>query len=346
MKIKTLNLFKISSLLLIAIFTFSCNRNKTPDNYFKIDDSVHEIKSGCIINNGEVEDGFNVELRLYDETKTNFINFAFISDQAERIASSTYHINNNGAWSKSDVLTKITSGVVVINRSSDGYTIDIRCTDEYSNEIKGYFKGNLSLQDEDNLVHKLPDYVLPDAVYDAVTQYIPIHSGLTPPDMTGEYVSSPHILIYESYGEKPDSIQRYSDLYFGFMYINKQMNLYKRQFDVEKGKNVEEVHYNLKLTGNNDYFTCYYVMDSYVQGYYSQQSFIFSGKKTANGLEDFHTAVVLLETSGNPNMYEKNSYRILKDEDGLAESRNWLSGSRGSMTNLSQSGNPFDIWMK
>ena len=195
------------------------------------------------------------------------------------------------------------------------------------------------------MVKKLPEYVLPNEIYEEVIQLIPVYSGTTPPDMKGEYVSSPHALIYESYGEKPDSLQFYSDRYMGFIYTNKQMNFYGKQYDSIEHKYMEEIQYNVKITGSNDQFTCYYVVDGYVQGYYAQQAFIFSGKKTDAGLEDFHTAVVLLETSGNPNMYEKNSYRVLKDYDGLAEKNNWLSG-RSVATTSTRGNNAFDIWMK
>lgn len=353
MRSNALNLLRISLLSAVILFTFSCGRKNKPKNYFKIGDSTYEIVSGNIINNGEVDGGFSLDLRLYDESGKNFINFAFISKQAENIASSSYRnpdgswvlgYNNNGTYSST---AKINSGVVKVNRSSDGYTVDIKCTDQYSTEVEGYFKGDLKLKDENNLVKAIPNYVLPEEIYNEVTKLFPVYSGVNPPEMTGEYVSSPHILIYESYAEKPDSVQVYSDRYLGFLYTNKQMNFYGKQYDIAADDDIEEVQYGVKITGNNDNFTCYYVVDGYVQGYYAQQSFIFSGKKTDAGLDNFHVAVVLLENSGNPNMFAKNSYRILKDEDGLAEANNWLSGRSGNKhVTHSQNQGLFDIWMK
>lgn len=125
------------------------------------------------------------------------------------------------------------------------------------------------------------------------------------------------------------------------------MNFYGKQFDSINNKYIEEIQYGVKITGENDYFTCYYVVDGYPGGYYAQQSFIFSGKKTAEGLEDFHAAVILLETSNNPSMYAKNSFRVLKDYDGLAEEENWLSKSGINAKKSSGKNNDlFDIWMK
>ena len=59
---------------------------------------------------------------------------------------------------------------------------------------------------------------------------------------------------------------------------------------------------------------------------YALQSTIFSGKwnESYGGLKDFQVAVVLLETSGNPNLDPKNSYRVLGDYDGLAKDTAWL----------------------
>lgn len=352
MKSTALNLLKTSMLALIIIFVTSCGEKGKPRNYFKIGEDIYEIKSGIIINNGETENGFNLDLRLYDESGTNFVNFGIISEQAESIANSTYTgfdgswilgYNDNGSYSN---MASINRGSIVTNRTSDGYSIEANCIDQYNTEIKVYFKGELSKKDENNLVRKLPNYVLPEEIYDEVTALIPIHSGINPPDMEGEYVSAPHALIYESYGEKPDSLQFYSDRYLGFLYANKQMNFYGKQYDSLENRYIEEVQYGVKITGDNDLFTCYYVVDGYVQGYYAQQSFIFSGKKTEAGLEDFYVGVILLETSGNPNMFAKHSYRILKDYDGLAETNYWLSGKSSSNTATVKNKNVFDIWMK
>ncbi|MBE6338464.1 MAG: hypothetical protein E7068_06655 [Lentimicrobiaceae bacterium] len=162
------------------------------------------------------------------------------------------------------------------------------------------------------------DYAVPNEIYELVSLYFPIYDGVNPPNIEGEYVSSPHVLIYESYAENPETIQYHSDRYLGFQYTNNQMNFYGKQSDLE------EIRYGVKITGEDDHFTCYYIDDGYPGGYYAQQSFIFSGKKTNEGLEDFHGAVILLETSGNPELFDKHSFRVFKDEDGLAENNNWM----------------------
>ena len=361
MKRNIANLFRISTLLLVAILVISCGeRNRLPDSYFKIGEDVYELKTGSIIYKDVLEGKFLIDLRLYCENGTDFINFGMLSSEAENIDCTTHTFNGesadgllNSSWvlgytenGSYTNMANIYEGKVVVDRSPQGYTVEIDCIDQYNNVIKGYYKGNLTRANENNLVYELPGYVLPTEIYDAVTAYIPIYSGINPPDMSGEYVSSPHTLIYESYSENPDSIQVYSDRYMAFIYNQKQLNFYGKQYDPTLNDDVEESQPGIKITGEDGYFTCYYIVDGYPGGYYAQQSFIFSGKKTDLGIEDFHTAVVLLETSGNPDMYEKNSFRVLKDADGMAEVDNWLS-KRSSTTAKSVSDKEmFKMWMK
>ncbi len=351
MKKYSFNLLSVSALILIVVMMTSCIGNKKPKNYFTVGEETYELLYGCIINNGEENGYFDVDLRLYCENEKDFINFNINSKQAEWIESTTY-TDFDGSWVIGYTSTgsytnmgNIVSGKVVVDRSSDGYIIEIECVDQYSNKVNGHYKGELEKKDENNLVHKVPDYVLPEEIYDEVTEYIPIYSGVTPPDMRGEYISTPHYLIYESDAENNGSEQFFSDLYLGFIYNNKQMNYYGKQFNVESDEYEEYVHYGVKVTGKDDYFTCYYMVEGYVNGYYAQQSFIYSGKKTDEGLEDFHTAVVLLETSGHPELPQKNTFRVLKDYDGLAEENNWMSkgNTKGRTSSVSDL---FEMWMK
>lgn len=357
MKQFTSKLLRVSTLLAIALLAFSCRKDKEDEptttneitNYFTINNDKYELKSGSVINNGETDyhNGFDLDLSLYCSDTKDFISFKIISEQAENILSNTYtefegawildYNSEDGSYSNSGT---IESGKLIVDRTSSGYILDFECLDQYGNDVKGYYKGNLIFKDEESLVHAVPNYVLPAEIYEEVTSRLPVYSGITPPNMTGEYVSSPHILFYESYAENPDSIQYYADRYIGFMYNNKQMNFYGKQDDLE------EIQYGVKVTGEEGHFTCYYVVDGYPGGYYAQQSFIFSGKKTDDGIEDFHTAVILLETSGHPDLPANNSYRVLKDEDGLAENNNWLSKKSNKTNQKVSDEDLFKMWIK
>lgn len=345
MKKTVSNLFNISALLLIILSLTAC-KGKLPDNYFKVDGEAYEINSGYIINNGQVNGGFNVDLKLSSSDGKNYIIFSIISEQAESIGSKTYALRD-GKWVAGSDMAGFASGSVVVDRKSGGYTIDFKCKDKYSNNVEGHFKGTLSSKDNNNTVNTIPNYVIPKEIYSDVEEYFPIHTGNNIPNIDGEYLSSPHILVYQSDSEKTDSVIYFSDCYVGFMNRNNQMTFYKKQYDPTIDKDIEEIYYNVKISGDNNYFTCYYVLDGYPEGYYAQQSFLFSGRKTEQGIEDFHTAVILLETSGHPNLPAKNTFRVLKDQDGMAYANDWLSKSpapkRGNSNNNADS---FKIWMK
>ena len=158
------NLIKISTLILVITFLASCRDRNKPKNYFIVEDTRYEIKSGEIINNGESSNGFSLDLRLYNESKENFLSFVIVSPQAESIPNSTY-TNFEGSWvlgykdGSYTSIGSINTGKVVINRSSDGYSIEIECVDQYSNKVEGRYKGELTAKDENNLVKKLPEYV-------------------------------------------------------------------------------------------------------------------------------------------------------------------------------------------
>lgn len=352
MRKSTFNLFNISTLLLFIVLLSSC-RGDLPKYYFIVDGEDYELNKGYIINNGEVDGGFDIDLQLTSSDGTNFVSFGIVSKQAESVTSKTYS-KYDGMWvtgykssGNYGNMAKISSGSLVIDRKSDGYTIELEGKDQYGNEVEIYFKGNLSITDKNNVVHIIPDYVIPEEIYDDVEKYFPIHSGINIPNIGGQYVSSPHILVYQSDSNNPDSVIFYSDRYVGFNGSNGQMNFYGKQYDPEQDKDIEEIFYNVKITGDNGLFTCYYVVDGYPNGYYAQQSFLYSGRKTDEGLEDFHTAVILLETSGHPNLPPKNTFRVLKDQDGIAYSNNWLSKSPSQKRGSSCSDEDlFKMWMK
>ena len=156
-------------------------------------------------------------------------------------------------------------------------------------------------------------------LYEAVTAHINIYIGENPPAIYGQFLSHPHILIHSTFSQ--DTIgSQYSDRYIAFERNGDKVNFYGKQGDYE------EVYRDLYVIGEGENFTCYYITEGYPNGLYAKQSTIFSGNWTESlgGLGDFQVAVLLLETSGNPNLEPVNTYRILGDGDGLAEDEAWL----------------------
>lgn len=178
---------------------------------------------------------------------------------------------------------------------------------------------------------ELPESVLPAELVDVISESFTIYSGENPVKVEGQFVSSPHVLMVNTVDPEyhyPDSLIFYNDRYLCFERTgNGLVNFYGKQWDDELGKYYEEVYRDLNSVGEDDNFTCYFLTEGYPNGMYALQSTIFSGKwnESYGGLKDFQVAVILLETSGNPNLAPVNSYRVLGDYDGLAQDTNWMA---------------------
>lgn len=176
----------------------------------------------------------------------------------------------------------------------------------------------------------LPTEVLPAALGDTVAYYFTIYSGENPPAVYGQFVSSPHKLLFSTVAN--DTVEFYNDRYIAFFRDGEFIDFYGKQLDDDTGTDYEETKRGLYVIGTGENFTCYYLTDGYPNGMYAKQSTIFSGKwnDSYGGLKDFQVAVILLETSGNPNLDPKGSFRVLGDGDGLAETDEWLPRKRAN----------------
>ena len=171
----------------------------------------------------------------------------------------------------------------------------------------------------------IPSSIIPEALYNEITSYFNVCSGENPPRIKGEFVSRPHVLIHSTMDEMPGTV--YNDRYFALYEYNGLVDYFGKQWDDALGDyNYES--YNLYIIGSGDMFTCYFITEGYPSGMYAKQSTIMSGRWDASygGVRDFQMAVILLETSGNPNLAPVNSYRIIGDGDGLSENNPWLGG--------------------
>lgn len=177
----------------------------------------------------------------------------------------------------------------------------------------------------------LPQSIIPDTLLADVTQWIEIYSGENPPEVEGFFVSHPHALLYSTIAN--DTVEFYNDRYVAFVnMINEggthKVDYYGQQWDDEYEEYYEEVRRKINIVGEGDKFVCYYLTKGYPNGYYAEQSTVFSGKWETDGntayVRDFKVAVILLETSGNPDLAPVNSYRVLGDADGISPDTAWM----------------------
>ncbi len=180
----------------------------------------------------------------------------------------------------------------------------------------------------------LPEVILPSSLVDSVGEYFTIYAGENPPIFDGQFVSHPHVLLHTTV--ENDTIEVYNDRYIAFFGNNEYLDFYGKQWDDDYEAYYEEAYRKLYVVGTGDEFTCYYLTEGYPNGMYAKQSTVFSGKWNASygGLKDFQVAVILLETSGNPNLAPEGSFRVLGDGDGLAQDTAWFGSKRAAVENV------------
>ena len=184
----------------------------------------------------------------------------------------------------------------------------------------------------------LPTSVLPEALQDDVLQYFTANTGNNPHTFEGMFVSHPHVLIHSTM--ENDTVQVYNDRYIAFFANGADMlDFYGKQWDDHNSEYYQEAFRRLNVIGTGDAFSCYYLTEGYPNGMYAKQATIFSGEwnESYGGLKDFQVAVILLETSGNPNLAPVNSFRVLGDGDGLAQDTMWMGSKRSSVEEITVS---------
>lgn len=183
----------------------------------------------------------------------------------------------------------------------------------------------------------LPTLVLPDSLVAPVTEYFTAYSGEDAPIFDGQFVSSPHVLLHST--NPDDTVTVFNDRYIAFFGNDAYMDFYGKQWDDDYNAYYEEAYRKLSVVGTGENFTTYYLTEAYPNGMYAKQSTVFSGKwnPSYGGLKDFQVAVILLETSGNPNLAPPGSFRVLGDGDGLAQDTTWFSSKVASFNETKMS---------
>ena len=192
----------------------------------------------------------------------------------------------------------------------------------YGNEIE--FVAINEIINPEPIDGHVPSSVLPDELLDEISQYMNIYSGEDPSAFETQFVSSPHKLMHTTLDEPADTV--YYDRYFAFLRNGDQFEIYGKVWDDFTQMYVLEAHRLSYIVGSGNNFTAYYVDEGYPNGHYARQATIFSGTfdESTNAVNDFKMAVILVRTYGNPNLPPENSYRIIGDEDGVAEYYQWL----------------------
>ncbi len=163
---------------------------------------------------------------------------------------------------------------------------------------------------------------VPDEIRTQFEQSMPLHTGNTPPDISGQYLADNFTLTGSSLSG--DVIGReYTDKYVAFI---REANG-KLSYRSKEGTLLEEGSddVTVEIVGSNNNFTAYFIATGVSNGISIKHSTVISGTLTSNGISNFHYGFVMLEKGSDPSnlVVPEKSYRTFKDGDGLAEKYNW-----------------------
>ncbi|MDR2555319.1 MAG: hypothetical protein LBC64_07810 [Fibromonadaceae bacterium] len=198
------------------------------------------------------------------------------------------------------------------------------------NILENYLK-NSSSSGNDLSLGLVPNTIIPDDIKSSVEAKMPIHSGTTPPDISGQYIASRMILIGSSLNGDRDTILagggHFADLYIVF--TEKANKMYYRAKEItQEGEvasgNSDDI--NVEVVGESNNFTAYFIEEGQTEGIRTKRSVVISGTMTSIGIKDFYYSFISLEKGPDPQnkLVPVKTYRVFKDSDGLAEKYDWF----------------------
>lgn len=172
---------------------------------------------------------------------------------------------------------------------------------------------------------KIPDGVIPAPIKEQFTHYMPIYEGITPPNVTGEYLCRPDELVYTSDGQFEVGYIFAPD-YFAFNNQTASGMATFREKQASLVGNASEVY----IVGSGSNFSAYYISEETHYDDNNQleatvkRSNVMSGTLTPSGIKNYYLAFIILDKFDPNNIImDVNEYRIFKDGDGLAEKYDW-----------------------
>ena len=166
------------------------------------------------------------------------------------------------------------------------------------------------------------DAVIPEAIRETFKQYMPIHEGKYPPNIEGQYLVSPLVLVYTSDGQFEPG-REFADEYYSFedQTSNGICKAYTRELTSTGRADT------VWIVGQDNKFTAFFVEKGYYNdsaGTWYVTSNLISGEITESGIRDFHLAFIMLDKYDPTSIImDVNEYRVFKDDDGLATRYNW-----------------------
>jgi hypothetical protein len=164
--------------------------------------------------------------------------------------------------------------------------------------------------------------IVPNWALDTLENYgMLIHGGSHPPDISGSFVASPHVL--ESSNIPFDYQGRvFPDFFFAFHQLN--LDDLTLKFDSHNGPERAE-GVGAYMVGESDRFSVFIAKEATDtnSGTTADLVCVISGKYTTSGIEDYQQALIMVDDHGDPANYfiENGQCRLFIDQDGLAEAQ-------------------------
>ena len=166
---------------------------------------------------------------------------------------------------------------------------------------------------------------IPQQYLEKMSAHMPIYAGNTPPTIEGTFTIHPNVLVYASDNYKSSS--GFGDQLMNFSDQNKVKNTLNYQY--KQGSSVSEKT-EMVVLGKDNKFTIFAIINSASASLNatSKMAEIVSGTMTEDGIKDIYNAMLMLDKNDpNHRLMDVGTYRIFKDEDGLATPSVWSSRS-------------------
>ena len=167
--------------------------------------------------------------------------------------------------------------------------------------------------------------LIPQQYLEKMSAHMPIYAGNTPPTIEGTFTIHPNVLVYASDNYKSSS--GFGDQLMNFSDQNKVKNTLNYQY--KQGSSVSEKT-EMVVLGKDNKFTIFAIINSASASLNatSKMAEIVSGTMTEDGIKDIYNAMLMLDKNDpNHRLMDVGTYRIFKDEDGLATPSVWSSRS-------------------
>ena len=162
--------------------------------------------------------------------------------------------------------------------------------------------------------------VIPEDILDQMDDYIPIHDGVNPPNIEGQYLVSPMVLVHSTHGYEPGDL--FADTYVQF--YNQDMKNNTLDYQDEEVSYSYNIGKGAFISGEGNDFSVFFntTGTSYHEKYNVdfKMALVISGTKSSNGIKDLTYAFVMVDKSDDSEGYTVpiGTFRVFKDQDGLS----------------------------